>query len=85
MPPIESKKVEDLFEVRKKILDEFSPISGRIQDEYKKAVEEVFNTRIELCNSCEYLVVEHRSCVKCACPVDHKAKYLANTCPEGKW
>jgi hypothetical protein len=49
------------------------------------AVEEVFNTRIDVCNSCEHLAKEYRSCTKCACPVDHKAKYLANTCPEGKW
>lgn len=46
--------------------------------------EELSNNRIEVCNSCEFLLIT-RNCSKCGCFVDAKTKLLRAGCPLGKW
>lgn len=48
------------------------------------ASTELVNTRLNICNSCEYLV-KSESCSKCSCLVLHRTKYIDLFCPEGKW
>jgi hypothetical protein len=50
--------------------------------------EEIANSRIEICNSCEHrkhLVVHY--CGKCGCPLQKKIYSPAGpeSCPDGRW
>ncbi len=47
MDQMANPNIEDLFEVRKKILEQFSPISPHIQSGFKKAVEELVKAKVE--------------------------------------
>lgn len=48
-------------------------------------LEDVFQKRIDLCESCEFLEKESRRCFKCGCPVEEKALWATESCPIGKW
>lgn len=48
------------------------------------ADEEVQQTRISICNSCEFLTMT-RNCKKCGCFVDAKSRLAGQRCPIRKW
>lgn len=48
------------------------------------APEELVVKRVEICNSCDFLQTT-RSCAKCGCFVDAKAKLQSSHCPLDKW
>jgi hypothetical protein len=48
------------------------------------ADEEVQQTRISICNSCEFLTMT-RNCKKCGCFVDAKSRLAGQHCPIRKW
>ena len=43
------------------------------------------NKRIDICNSCEFLLTPTRNCKKCGCFVDGKAMLAKSECPMSKW
>jgi hypothetical protein len=43
------------------------------------------NKRIDICNSCEFLLTLTRNCTKCGCFVDGKATFAKSECPMSKW
>ena len=47
--------------------------------------EEEKNKRIDICNSCEFLLTLTRNCKKCGCFVDAKATLTKSECPMSKW
>lgn len=49
------------------------------------AEPEIAHDRIEICNSCEFLIEVTRNCKKCGCFVDGKTKIAASKCPVNKW
>ena len=49
------------------------------------AEPEVAQHRIEICNSCEFLLEITRNCKKCGCFVDVKTKISHTSCPVKKW
>jgi len=63
-----------------KIKERTQQVSKRIL-----ASEEVHNTRIEICNSCDQLIDTTRRCKKCGCFIDAKTKLAKSNCPDGKW
>lgn len=42
-----------------------------------------YNTRISICQSCEYLLLN--TCEVCGCNVIKKAKWSTEYCPKNKW
>jgi len=48
------------------------------------ADKSISDTRIAICNSCEFLLIT-RNCAKCGCFVDAKTKVLKTKCPLRKW
>ena len=49
------------------------------------AEPDVAHHRIEICNSCEFLLEITRNCKKCGCFVDVKTKLAHTSCPVKKW
>ncbi|MCR5213008.1 MAG: DUF6171 family protein [Eubacterium sp.] len=45
--------------------------------------DEVFERRINICKSCEYLL--GATCNKCGCYVEFRANVKQGTCPKKKW
>ena len=53
-------------------------------NKFKDVPEEVFKRRISICESCP-LFNTNRSCDKCGCNMDLKAKWPQQQCPLNKW
>jgi len=54
-----------------------------IKGELQYTNSDTFKQRIEICNICDYNKV--RTCTKCGCLVDLKARMTKSSCPMGKW
>lgn len=50
-----------------------------------KVSEDVFNSRISICNACSDLIKLTKQCKKCGCFMAIKARLEAATCPLEKW
>lgn len=49
------------------------------------ANESISSSRLEICNSCEFLIPVTKQCKKCGCFMAAKTKLAAAACPLGKW
>lgn len=50
---------------------------------YNPDHKELFENRLNTCNSCEFLCAG--ICTSCGCVVKAKTKVLSETCPENRW
>lgn len=54
-------------------------------------IKTIANTRMEICNNCEYISTRHKTlrpdvhCTDCGCPLAAKTKSLQSECPKGFW
>ena len=46
---------------------------------------ETKNSRLEICNSCDRMNKENRTCLECGCFLDIKTGWATEKCPIGKW
>lgn len=60
-------------------------LSGAIQGDGVLVTEEVYTTRISLCNSCEFFRIEDRRCTQCGCFMEAKTRFKKTYCPVHKW
>lgn len=51
----------------------------------EKANQDLYDTRIEVCSSCDLLIKPTFQCKECGCFMKLKAKLVDATCPLGKW
>ena len=47
--------------------------------------EDIRDTRLNICNSCEYILESVNVCSKCGCYLPGKTKLAKAGCPSGKW
>jgi len=47
--------------------------------------DDVKEERLEICRTCEYFAQKQMRCKKCGCWLEHKAGFIASTCPIDKW
>jgi hypothetical protein len=47
--------------------------------------EEVYNTRMNICNTCEFFRKVDKRCSKCGCFMEAKTRFKRTTCPMNKW
>ena len=60
-------------------------INGALSGSAILAVEEKSNSRLEICNSCEFLIKEQTRCSKCGCFMKTKVRLETASCPIQKW
>ena len=46
---------------------------------------EVKQARLDTCYGCEFYIKDSGRCAACGCFLQTKARWLANSCPKGKW
>jgi hypothetical protein len=61
-----------------KVWDVVNPYIENVSDE-------VYNKRMDICKSCEFLFKPTSQCKKCGCLMHLKSKLPHATCPIGKW
>jgi hypothetical protein len=47
--------------------------------------DDVKEERLKICRTCDYFAARQRRCKHCGCWLEHKAKFIASTCPIDKW
>lgn len=62
-------------------------LKQRVKDieEATIADEQLANSRLDICNSCEFLFKPTKNCKKCGCFVVAKVKLKQQKCPIDKW
>lgn len=60
-------------------------LTGAIHGEGVLVTEEVYTTRLTLCNSCEFFRQEDKRCTQCGCFMEAKTRFKKTFCPVGKW
>jgi len=63
----------------------FDVLGGVVRGEGLLVTEDVYNTRISICNSCEFFRKEDKRCSQCACCMETKTKFKQTSCPVHKW
>jgi formamidopyrimidine-DNA glycosylase len=58
---------------------------GAMQGEGLLVTEEVYTTRMEFCNGCEFFRKEDKRCTQCGCFMEAKTRFKKTYCPVGKW
>jgi hypothetical protein len=60
-------------------------IMGVVQNEGVIVTDEIYNTRMSICNACDFLRKEDKRCTQCGCYMEAKSKFKKTYCPVGKW
>lgn len=60
-------------------------VGGAMAGEGVKVSEKVYNKRMEMCMSCDYLEKQQLRCIKCGCFMKVKSAFKKSYCPVGKW
>ena len=50
-----------------------------------RASQELFDQRMDICNSCDKLIKITKQCKMCGCFMTQKTKLAHASCPIGKW
>jgi hypothetical protein len=58
---------------------------GAIQGEDILVTDEVYNTRMSICNGCEFFRKEDKRCSQCGCFMEAKTRFKKTFCPIHKW
>lgn len=76
------KKMPNLFQQAKN----FAAASvEHVANGMKNAEKTVQETRMEICQGCEFMDVKSQRCTACGCFLPTKTKWASSSCPKGKW
>ena len=56
-----------------------------IMEESDFSSQELINTRLSICNICEFVSANKDSCTQCSCLLQSRTKYVETFCPIRKW
>jgi hypothetical protein len=63
----------------------FEVVKNAMQSEALFVSDEVRESRLETCRSCEYYDASQIRCKHCGCFLEHKARFALDSCPIDKW
>lgn len=58
---------------------------GAFQGEHTLVTEEVYTTRMSICEACEFFRKSDKRCSKCGCFMEAKTRFKRTFCPIHKW
>lgn len=58
---------------------------GVFQGEHALVTEEVYITRMNICEGCEFFRKSDKRCSQCGCFMEVKARFNKTFCPVNKW
>jgi hypothetical protein len=70
--------------LKKKAYNYLIAVGKRIMGGFENVSDIVYSERIEICVECTKLNPEYE-CSICGCPVETKAAWKTESCPENKW
>ena len=70
--------------LKKKAYNYLIAVGKRIMGGFENVSDIVYSERIEICVECTKLNPEYE-CSICCCPVETKAAWKTESCPENKW
>jgi len=80
------KELPSFADMAKSLLNTTKDVaSGIIQGEGLLVTEEVYNTRMNICNGCEFFVHKSKRCTQCGCFMEAKTRLKKTFCPIHKW
>jgi len=83
LPPRELPSFTDMA---RNLLDSAKDVvSGMVHGEGLLVTEEIYTTRMNICNSCEFFRVDDKRCSKCGCFMEAKTRLKKTYCPIHKW
>jgi hypothetical protein len=59
-------------------------VVGHAVDGFRNVSDEVYNERMEICESCEHFT-EQKTCKLCTCHMQTKCQWASSECPIKKW
>jgi hypothetical protein len=63
----------------------FEVVKNAMQSEALFVSDEVKESRLEACRSCEWYDASQGRCKHCGCFLEHKARFALDSCPIDKW
>ena len=63
----------------------FEVVKNAMQSEALFVSDEVKESRLTICRTCEYYDETQVRCKHCGCMLEHKAKFALDSCPIDKW
>lgn len=58
---------------------------GALQGDGLLVTDEVYNTRMSICQSCEFFRQDDKRCSQCGCFMEVKSKFKKTYCPVHRW
>lgn len=81
-----SKELPSFIDMSKGLLGSAKDIlSGALHGEGVLVSEDVYNSRMSICNSCEFFRAEDKRCSQCGCFMETKTRFKKTYCPIHKW
>lgn len=71
------------MKITKKIFNFAKASVKHAADGFTKVSEETYDKRTSICQSCPLL--KEGECGLCGCPIERKALWASEACPDGKW
>lgn len=60
-------------------------LTGAVQGGGMIVTEKIYNERMSICNTCEFLRKEDKRCTQCGCFMEAKSRFKKAYCPVHKW
>lgn len=60
-------------------------IDGAVHGEGLLVTEDVYNQRMQICNTCEFFRKDDKRCTKCGCFMEAKTRFKKTFCPIHHW
>jgi hypothetical protein len=60
-------------------------VRGMLGGDGLLVTEDIYNERMNICNSCPFFIKESKRCTKCGCFMEAKTRLKKTYCPINKW
>ncbi len=60
-------------------------VSKRVLGGFENVDEVTYYSRVHTCSRCDNFCHEKKECKSCGCPIETKAAWKTERCPEKKW
>jgi len=63
----------------------FKALAKRVLGGFENVDTSTYFDRVHTCTRCDYFDHEHKECLDCGCPIETKAAWKTENCPQNKW
>ncbi|QDP67588.1 MAG: hypothetical protein GOVbin568_27 [Prokaryotic dsDNA virus sp.] len=63
----------------------FKAVAKRVLNGFENVDTATYYDRVHTCSRCDYFDHKHKECTDCGCPIETKAAWKTENCPQNKW